>query len=101
MYNQAKAKELGLITICNAHLEEPVTLGGYYRCVAGHAHHVSWNQGQLTTSDTGYDRAFLEALNAADYLAIAIADPETERYETLYNEVVRQRGYGHVLDPKQ
>ncbi|HEX8185671.1 MAG TPA: hypothetical protein VF747_12990 [Blastocatellia bacterium] len=97
MYDRRKAKEAGWIFRCEADLEEPVTTAGYYKCKEGHAHLATWNGGQLSVSKTGYDWAFLGALEVADEKAIAVANPETEQYNKIHDVELTARGYGAAV----
>ena len=101
-YDYKKARALGLIAHCEATLTEPVTISGCYRCTAGHTHHVSWGGSQPRVSQTGYDPAFYAALDTADDEAFAVADDNTQAYQSAYDEVLRRLGYGAVVldDPR-
>ena len=96
MYDRTEATRQGLIVHCEATLLEPVTVSGTYRCIQGHAHSVQWMQGHPAVSQTGYDWAFLAALNAADEAAIIAGNPGTTAYNRAYYAVLRDRGYESV-----
>jgi hypothetical protein len=97
MWNRNTARTQGLITHCEASLREPVTGSGQYTCTEGHAHSVQWMRGQPHVSPTGYDWAFLGALDEADDTGISVGGPYTPAYEAAYRAVMTARGYGDVL----
>ena len=99
MYDRLEAIRQGLITHCEAQLLEPVTVSGIYRCAEGHAHSVQWMQGHPAVSQTGYDSAFLAALNAADEAALIAGNPDSRAYCATYAAVLRDRGYASLALP--
>jgi len=98
-YDRHKARSLGYTAHCSAPLEEPVTVSGTYKCTAGHAHSARWNNGHLSVSATGYDYAFLGALDAAGDVAMSRHDPETRAYWVVFTQVLTAHGYGDVALP--
>ena len=97
MYDRKKARSLGLTTHCTATTVQPITCNGTYRCTAGHAHSVAWASQNPRLSTTGYDWAFLAALDAADDRAICSGDPGTSAYVEAFNAVLTEHGYASVL----
>jgi hypothetical protein len=97
MWNRDAARARGLITHCEASLIEPVTMSGQYKCTEGHAHSVQWMQGHPRVSQTGYDWAFLGALDDADEAGILVDSPETPAYSAAYRTIMTARGYADVL----
>ena len=99
MYDRVEATRQGLIVHCEATLLDPVTMSGTYRCTEGHAHSVQGMQGHPAVSQTGYDWAFLGALNAADEAALIADNPDSPAYCATYAAVLRDRGYASVALP--
>jgi hypothetical protein len=98
-YDREKALAAGYIVRCQAALIEPVTISGTYKCTEGHAHHVRWGGRTFSVSSTGYDYAFLGALDDADDAALARHSPETRAYWEVHARTLTARGYGAVALP--
>ncbi len=100
MIDITKANDAGLMIHCAANLTQPVTTHGYYHCTLGHAHYVSWLGRVPQVSRTGYDWAFVGAVDKADEAAICAGHPSSMAYEHAYRDSIRASGYGHLLLPE-
>ena len=101
MYDRAKARDLGLITYCQAPCPEIQTVPGLsiYRCEKGHAHRVSWTFDIPHISIEAYNWAFLLALDAADDAAMGDQEQTNSAYHRRFNASLEKAGYGAVLVP--